>query len=77
MAWDMWQHCNDALHNSPKNQEEILDAEINQDLQELYDQEPQALKDVLQLQKHSADQLKQFPTAYKHQWLETVKLVQA
>jgi len=34
-------------------------------------------QDALQLWKHSAEQLKQFPTTYKHQWVETVKLVQA
>jgi len=34
-VWDMRQHCNNVMHNSPENQAAILDAEVNQELQEL------------------------------------------
>jgi len=31
-TWDMWQHCNKALHESEDNKQDIVDADINQQI---------------------------------------------
>jgi len=54
MAWDMWQHQNKVLHNSPENQAAILDAEIIQELQELYNLGPQVFPQMLFSSKNIA-----------------------
>jgi len=78
MAWDMWHHRNEVLHNSSYNKEHLLEANINQELQDLYYLGPQLLpQDAFHLWKRTAAQLKQLPSLYKHQWVETVKLAQA
>jgi len=30
IAWGMWQHCNEALHEDKENQPQILEADVNQ-----------------------------------------------
>jgi len=68
MAYDMWHHCNEVLHNLPDNQASIIDMVINQELQELYDLGPHALpRDALYLRKWTAEQLKQLSITYKYQ----------
>jgi len=37
-AWDMWQHRNEALHNSETNKREILEDDINQEIRLAYGQ---------------------------------------
>ncbi len=43
MAWDMWNHRNKALHEQEENQPEILEAAVNQQIQEVYEQGRQQL----------------------------------
>jgi len=38
MAWDMWQHQNKALHKSDVNRQEIVEADINQEIHQTYAQ---------------------------------------
>jgi len=77
-AWDMWHHQNKVLHKSSHNKENLLEANINQELQELYDLGPQSVpQDALHIRKQMAEQLRQLPSMYKHQWVETMKLAQA
>jgi len=76
-AWDMWQHCNEALQNSETNKREIIEDNINQEIWLAYGQGqesfPPAARPLLQrpLQK-----LLRFPVYYKKQWMATLKAIQ-
>jgi len=64
-AWDMWQHCNKALHKSEVNQQDIVEADINQQIQQAYKEAtlPLAAKPLMRCPH--AHQLLQFPASYK------------
>jgi len=76
-AWDMWQHCNEALHNLETNKREIIEDDINQEIWQAYGQGresfPRAARSLLwwPLQK-----LLKFPAYYKKQWMATLRAVQ-
>jgi len=76
-AWDMWQHWNEALHNSETNKSKILEDDINQEIWQAYGQGresfPWAARPLLQqpLQK-----LLKLPEYYKKQWMATLQAVQ-
>jgi len=53
-AWDMWEHRNKALHEVEENKTNILEAELNQQIQEVYGQRLSQLPhDSYNLFKHS------------------------
>jgi len=75
-AWDMWQHCNKALHESKVNQQEILKDAITQQINQVYTQgRDQLPRDARQLMKWSLPQLLQLPATYKQQWMATVVVI--
>jgi len=37
-AWDMWNHWNKALHKQEDNKQDILEAVVNQKIQDMYSQ---------------------------------------
>jgi len=39
MAYDMWQQCNKVLHKQEKNQQEIMEGDINQQIRQEYKQD--------------------------------------
>jgi len=51
-VWDMWQHCNKALHDSKENKQDIIEADINQQIRQAYKQAnptlPLAAKPLMQ-----------------------------
>jgi len=46
IAWDMWQHWNKALHKLEASRQEIVEADINQEIHQTYAQESVALPQV-------------------------------
>jgi len=76
-AWDMWQHQNEALHNSETNKSEILEEDINQEIQQAYGQGresfPRAARPLL---RRPLQKLLKFPAYYKKQWMATLRAVQ-
>jgi len=43
ITWDLWDHHNEALHNSMTYQHNIMDSHINEHVQHLYSQGLQAI----------------------------------
>ncbi len=77
-AWDMWNHRNKALHEQEENRSEILEAAVNQQIREVYEQGRQQLPpDAHTLMNRSLARLLRFPAAYKHQWLASVEAARA
>jgi len=74
IAWDM---CNEALHEDPENQPQILEAEVNQDVTELYSLGPGAFANSTAIFKHLLGELLQLPHAYKSHWVEMAKIAKA
>jgi len=78
MAWDMWQHQNEALHESEVNQQEILEDAINQNICQAYAQgKGQLPKGAMSLMKWPLSKLLRLPAPYKQQWLATLEAVRA
>jgi len=76
-AWDMWHHRNEALHNSEVNQQEILEADINQEIKQAYDQSMESIpKAAKKLLRRPLKKLLQLPRYYKKQWIATLRAVQ-
>jgi len=74
-AWDMWQHHTNALHEDATNRQGILEAEVNSQVQVIYDIGPMALgSSANTLLKRQIDVLLQLPTAYKLQWVATANI---
>jgi len=73
-AWDMWQHRNKALHESEENKMGIVEADINQQIRQAYEQAalPQAAKPLM---RRPLARLLQFPASYKRQWMATLHAV--
>jgi len=64
-AWDMWQHQNEALHESEANQQQIIEDAINQQICHAYEQGREHLpKDVMSLLKWPLQHLLQLPASY-------------
>jgi len=76
MAWDMWQQCNEALHKSEWNQQEIVEGDINQQIWQVYDQDQcYLLWEDQQLMNWPLPHLLKLPAPYKCQWLATLVAV--
>ena len=76
-AWDMWHHRNEALHNSEVNQQEILEADINQEIKQAYDQSMESIpKAAKKLLRRPLKKLLQLPRYYKKQWIATLRAIQ-
>jgi len=75
-AWDMWQHCNDALHNSEANQREILDNDIDHKSNRLTTKVESLFPKQHRLLQWPNPKLLQFPWYYKKQWMATLRAVQ-
>jgi len=73
IAWDMWQHHNEALHEDAGNQHLILEMELNQKVTLVYElgQSAFANKTIL---KHLLPTLLQLLQAYKQHWLATATI---
>jgi len=69
IAWDMWQLRNEALHTHQDNQPRILEAEVNQKVQELNILGPSASANGNTLLKHMLLDLLLLPHAYKMHWV--------
>jgi len=70
IAWDMWQQRNKALHDEPDNRALIVEAEVNEQVMQLYNLgEPSAA-----LMKHTLPNLLQLPHAYKVHWIGSVQI---
>jgi len=76
-AWDMWQHRNEALHQEERNQQAILDYDINQEIHQAYEHchGYQSLG-VKTLFHRPLQKFLKFPRYYKKQWLATLRTVQ-
>jgi len=74
IAWDMWQHHNEVLHEDAGNRHLILEVELNQQVTLLYElgHSTFANKTIL---KHLLPELLQLPQAYKQNWLETATTI--
>jgi len=77
IAWDMWQHYNEALHDDLENWPKILEAEVNQNITELYGLGPGAFANSTAMFKHPLVELLQLPQAYKSHWVEMAKTAKA
>jgi len=73
----MWQHWNKALHEDPENQPQILEAEVNQNIMELYGLGPRVFANSTGMFKHPFVELLQLPHAYKNHWVEMAKIAKA
>jgi len=74
-AWDMWQHCNKALHKDTTNRQGILEAEVNSQVQAIYDIGPMVLgRSANTLLKRQINVLLQLPMTYKLQWVTTANI---
>jgi len=74
VSWDMWDHQNEALHNSKRYWDEILDSKINDQIHECFNQGMQAvLRDAFALFQQSLEELLQHPQHYKEKWMELVR----
>jgi len=76
MAWDMWQHCNKALHESDENKQAIVEADINQQIRQAYEQDSPTLPPAAKpLMWWPLAKILQFPATYKCQWMATLRAV--
>jgi len=73
----MWQHHNEALHEDPESRPWILEAEVNQNITELYGLRPGAFANSTAMFKHPLIELLQLPQAYKRHWLEMAEIAKA
>jgi len=72
-AWDMWQHCNKALHESDINCQAILEEEVNDQIRQVYTQGlGQLPADAKHFMKWSLTKLLKLPASYKNQWIASV-----
>jgi len=75
-AWDMWNQRNEALHDSERNKQEIVEGDINQQITQVYNQvgrDPS--KEVRRLTQRPLRRLLQLPAPYKRQWMATIVAV--
>jgi len=73
VAWDMWEHHNDALHTSNNHQDAIIESKINDQVRTIF---TSGLCDIprdtfLLLQGNIEDVLKK-TKSYKEQWVATI-----
>jgi len=73
----MWQHRNEALHEDKENRPQILEADTNQKVTELYALGPGAFANSNGMFKHPLVELLQLSQAYKKHWLEMARIAKA
>jgi len=74
ISWDLWDHWNEALHNSQNNCKDILDSRINDQIQYLFRQGLQAVpRDSFAFFKVPLDILLNKPRTYKIQWVASME----
>jgi len=71
IAWDMWQHWNEALHENLDNRPQILETETSNTVTVLYELRPNAFANGNSLFKHPLTELLQLSHTYKKHWVET------
>jgi len=77
-AWDMWNYRNKALHKLEINKQDILEANVNKQIREVYGKGVRSsLPDTHVLMKRSLAQLLSFSTQYKNKWLASVDAAMA
>jgi len=70
----MWDHQNEALHNLPEYQADILDSWINEQVQTLFWQGTHAVpQDTFTLFQGPLADLLQKTKEYKEQWVQSVE----
>jgi len=75
ISWDLWDQCNEALHNPQNNHDNILDSRINNRVCILFDTRPMAIpRDAFGLFCHTLDNLLQHSMTYKEQWVTSVEV---
>jgi len=76
VAWDLWDQCNEALHNDTANRD-TLDSKANDQIHNVYQHGSTTLpRDALHLIRDSLDVQLQKPLATKLLWLQSVKAAQ-
>jgi len=71
-----WQHRNEVLHKLEQNQQDIVEDDINQQIQQVYEQDMHQLPQVArQFMKWPLQQLLWLLAPYKHQWIAALVAV--
>jgi len=74
IAWDLWDHQNEALHHSQNTRNDILDSRINDQICFLFRQGLQAVpRDSFAVFQTPLDTLLQKPRHYKTRWVSSVE----
>jgi len=74
IAWDQWEHQNGSLHNTTKNQQRIVKKDVNEQIQQVYQEGPLALPwEALPLMLNPVEVQHMLPLRAKQQWLESIK----
>ncbi len=77
-AWDMWNHCNKALHEEEANKQAILEVQVNQNICLAYEWGVDLLlNNAKLLMKCPLSRLLKLPEQYKHQWLASMDAARA
>jgi len=75
IAWDMWEHQNDALHHSQENQQNILESAINDKITQFYESGIGILpRDTMWLMEHSLEAQLAQSVNTKFLWVESVEV---
>jgi len=75
-AWDLWEDWNEALHNSEKNCNNILERDINDQIMEVYCIGGHALPlDALSMMQQPLEHQLALPLATKKQWQQSMQIV--
>jgi len=70
----MWDHRNEALHNSEMYRADILDSQINDKVRQLYSHGLQEVpRDAFPMFRDPLETLLSKPLYYKEQWVQSVK----
>jgi len=75
ISWDLWDHCNEALHHSQNARDDILDSRINDQIQTLFHQGLQAIpRDSFAFFKTPLKTLLTKTRHYKTWWVASVEV---
>jgi len=74
LSWDMWEHRNDALHQSKSHNDVILDSKINNQIRECFNQGLQNIpSNAFLFFWQPLEELLTHSQLYKEKWLTPVK----
>jgi len=77
MAWDMWEHRNEAMHGSQLAQRQLLHLAIDSQMRLLYRGGPQHLpRDMLHFITQPVETILAYSLRSKQQWVASVQAVQ-